>query len=103
MRSMMAARSMPDSSRAVCPLLGRMTRWAVGTARTSRPDSSRDGSSRSAALATISVGALQRQRTADLNRQTHDSDSTSLGCSRPAALATVSVGALQRQPITEHL
>ena len=60
MRSMMAARSMPDSSRAVCPLLGRMTRWAVGMARTSRPDSSRDGSSRSAALATISVGALQR-------------------------------------------
>ena len=71
MRSMMAARSMPDSRRAVCPLLGRMTRWAVGMARTSRPDSSRDGSSRSAALATINVGALQRQRTTASDRQTY--------------------------------
>ena len=76
MRSMMAARSMPDSSRAVCPLLGRMTRWAIGMARTSRPDSSRDGSSRSAALATISVGALQRQRTVGYRLMTH----TSLHC-----------------------
>ena len=57
---MIAARLMPDSSRAVCPLLGRMTRCADGIARTKRPASSKDGSSRSAADATISVGALHQ-------------------------------------------
>ena len=58
-RSMISDRLIPDSSRAVCPLLGRMTRCELGMTRTSRPDSSREGSSRSAALATMSVGALR--------------------------------------------
>ena len=62
MRSMMRAREMPDSSRAVCPELGSITRRASGISRTRRPDSSSDGSKRSAALATIRVGALHITR-----------------------------------------
>jgi hypothetical protein len=58
-RAMMAAKATPSSSRAVCPLSGSVTRRASGSTPCSRAASAIDGSSRSAAEATSSVGALQ--------------------------------------------
>jgi hypothetical protein len=58
-RAMMAARATPSSSRAVCPLSGKVTRRASGSTDARRAASAIDGSSRSAADATSSVGALR--------------------------------------------
>lgn len=57
-RAMIAARATPSSSSAVCPLSGSVTRRASGSTPASRAASAIDGSSRSAADATSSVGTL---------------------------------------------